>query len=104
MYKICSPALDQMISLTKISIHIIFLVSEELNKNLKLQAEQQSQELASYGVGTLNGANLDIDPGGSTQEQDSPVDIRGFINGFIQDNYGMIWLLFIPTQCFAEGI
>ena len=77
-------------------------ITGEIQKDMQLQAEQESQELAESSLVSSHLGNESSQSGDGISdsqhevlgEKTSPVDVQGFINGFLQENLGICFILF----------
>lgn len=70
-------------------------ITGEIQKDLQLQAEQESRDLAETSLVSSHLGNESSQSGDGIcvsqldiLDRTSPVDVQGFINGFLQENLG----------------
>ena len=77
-------------------------ITGEIQKDMQLQAEQESQELGESSLVSSHLGNESSQSGDGISdsqhevlgEKTSPVDVQEFINGFLQENLGICFILF----------
>lgn len=80
-------------------------ITGEIQKDMQLQAEQESQDLVESSLVSSHLGNESSQSGDGIcdsqhdiTEKTSPVDVQGFIHGFLQENLGTLFSLENPSK------